>query len=200
MALMNGTLIDVFAMHGEAAQFPTLAPDFNGYKGARDIIKDDTITIHDRKVGLAGWHLSQNKMLFFSGALLTLAVDLISSIDFNLNSNLIHGFNFSPLSEIRLENFVTYGSCSPRMLIYLLLYLMYIAANIGGWKLISKYFGHVFGVWVGGGGIAYLEYCSDEKLEISYWFDGFGATVEENRVLRAAAYLNLTAMDVHLII
>ncbi|KAF6150943.1 hypothetical protein GIB67_026864 [Kingdonia uniflora] len=76
----DGTLRDAFDMHGEvfegmigifnlifslkfflscfrvhAAPFPAPAPapapDFNEYKGARDIIKDDTITIHDRKVG-----------------------------------------------------------------------------------------------------------------------------------------------------
>ncbi|KAF6143461.1 hypothetical protein GIB67_029630 [Kingdonia uniflora] len=67
----DGTLRDAFATHGEvlegmigistlifslkffflssfrAAPFPTPTPDFNGYKGARDIIKDDTVTIHN---------------------------------------------------------------------------------------------------------------------------------------------------------
>ncbi|KAF6141835.1 hypothetical protein GIB67_003206 [Kingdonia uniflora] len=37
----------------KAAPFPAPAPDFNGYKGARDIIKDDTVTIHDRKIALS---------------------------------------------------------------------------------------------------------------------------------------------------
>ncbi|KAF6173423.1 hypothetical protein GIB67_027118 [Kingdonia uniflora] len=68
----DGTFRDAFATHGEvlegmidfsflphsllfqAAPFPApaSAPDFNGYKGARDIIKDDTVTIHDRKGGV----------------------------------------------------------------------------------------------------------------------------------------------------